>query len=223
MEKSKKSVNKLDINFILNDDSENKNASHYRLKSELAVNKELLSSSSFTKNSLLLIGKAYGVKLTLRQKRGEMAKTLNEKIEHAEVMPFPIELSHSTSRSASEQQEPTDITIVSTNIDEPEPSTAASSTVQEKKLTAKGRKVTCKRTYPQTRKGKGKGKSKRSRTKELDDTCTICNQPYSEGDDIICCDTCQSWFDRHCTKLDSDELWNHYQQEDVHFDCPLCQ
>jgi hypothetical protein len=41
-----------------------------------------LSSSSFTKNSLLLIGKAYGVKLTLRQKRGEMAKTLNEKIEH---------------------------------------------------------------------------------------------------------------------------------------------
>jgi hypothetical protein len=71
-------------------------------------------------------------------------------------------LSHSTSRSASEQQEPTDITIVSTNIDEPEPSTAASSTVQEKKLTAKGRKVTCKRTYPQTRKGKGKGKSKRS-------------------------------------------------------------
>jgi hypothetical protein len=86
-------------------------------------------------------------------------------------MPFPIELSHSTSRSASEQQEPTDITIVSTNIDEPEPSTAASSTVQEEKLTAKGRKVTCKRTYPQTRKGKGKGKSKRSRTKELDDTC----------------------------------------------------
>ena len=82
MEKSKKSVKKLDINFILNDDSENKNASHYRLKSELAVNKELLSSSSFTKNSLLLIGKAYGVKLTLRQKRGEMAKTLNEKIEH---------------------------------------------------------------------------------------------------------------------------------------------
>jgi hypothetical protein len=71
--------------------------------------------------------KDYGVKLTLRQKRGEMAKTLNEKIEHAEVMPFPIELSHSTSRSASEQQEPTDITIVSTNIDEPEPSTAASS------------------------------------------------------------------------------------------------
>jgi hypothetical protein len=55
MEKSKKSVKKLDINFILNDDSENKNASHYRLKSELAVNKELLSSSSFTKNSLLLI------------------------------------------------------------------------------------------------------------------------------------------------------------------------
>jgi hypothetical protein len=46
-----------------------------------------------------------------------MAKTLNDKIEHAEVMPFPIELSHSTSRSASEQQEPTDITIVSTNID----------------------------------------------------------------------------------------------------------
>jgi hypothetical protein len=41
MEKSKKSVKKLDINFILNDDSENKNASHYRLKSELAVNKEL--------------------------------------------------------------------------------------------------------------------------------------------------------------------------------------
>ena len=77
MEKSKKSVKKLDINFILNDDSENN-----RLKSELAVNKELLSSSSFTKNSLLLIGKAYGVKLTLRQKRGEMAKTLNEKIEH---------------------------------------------------------------------------------------------------------------------------------------------
>jgi hypothetical protein len=37
----------------------------------------------------------------------------------------------SESRSASEQQEPTDITIVSTNIDEPEPSTAASSTVQE--------------------------------------------------------------------------------------------
>jgi hypothetical protein len=180
-----------------------------------------LSSSSFTKNSLLLIGKAYGVKLTLRQKRGEMAKTLNEKIEHAEAMPFPIELSHSTSRSASEQQEPTDITIVSTNIDEPEPSTAASSTVQEEKLTAKGRKVTCKRTYPQTH--KGKGKSKRSRTKELDDTCTICNQPYSEGDDIICCDTCQSWFDRHCAKLDSDELRKHYQQEDAHFDCPLCQ
>jgi hypothetical protein len=45
---------------------------HYILKSELAVNKELLSSSSFTKNSLLLIGKAYGVKLTLRQKRGEI-------------------------------------------------------------------------------------------------------------------------------------------------------
>jgi hypothetical protein len=34
MEKSKKSVKKLDINFILTDDSENKNASHYRLKSE---------------------------------------------------------------------------------------------------------------------------------------------------------------------------------------------
>jgi hypothetical protein len=47
---------------------------------------------------------SYGVKLTLRQKRSEMAKTLNEKIEHAEVMPFPIELSHSTSRSASEQR-----------------------------------------------------------------------------------------------------------------------
>jgi hypothetical protein len=83
MEKSKKSVKKLDINFILNHDSENN-----RLKSELAVNKELLSSSSFTKNSLLLIEKAYGVKLTLRQKRGEMAKTLNETIEHAEAMPF---------------------------------------------------------------------------------------------------------------------------------------
>jgi hypothetical protein len=91
-----------------------------------------------TKNSLLLIGKAYGVKLTLRQKRGEMAKTLNEKIEHAEAMPFPIELSHSTSRSASEQQEPTDITIVSTNIDEPEPSTAS-------KFNCSGRKIDCKR------------------------------------------------------------------------------
>jgi hypothetical protein len=43
----------------------------------------------------------------------------------------------------------------------------------------------------------------------------------SEGDDIICCDTCQSWFERHCAKLDSDALWNHYQQEDVHFDCPF--
>jgi hypothetical protein len=39
MEKSKKSVKKLDINFILNDDSENN-----RLKSELAVN--LFSSAS---------------------------------------------------------------------------------------------------------------------------------------------------------------------------------
>jgi hypothetical protein len=97
-----------------------------------------------------LIGKAYGVKLTLRQKRGEMAKTLNEKIEHAEAMPFPIELSHSTSRSASEQQEPTDITIVSTNIDEPEPSTAASSTVQEETFGSKTHHCLASRSAYQT-------------------------------------------------------------------------
>jgi hypothetical protein len=99
----------------------------------------------------------------------------------------------------------------------------ASSTVTRGTKRGKGKSAGNKEKCPAKR--KGKVTKRKSSHKNIENSCSICSRVYIEGsgDDWILCDTCDSWFDRHCAGLDHDELWNHYTETNRHYDCPLCQ
>lgn len=57
------------MQFIKEDKSEGKAVSHLRLKSELTNNKNFLLEKSFKKKDLLLLCKAYKVKVSAKKRR----------------------------------------------------------------------------------------------------------------------------------------------------------
>ena len=69
-QKSHKNVKTFNMQFIKEDKSEGKAVSHLRLKSELTNNKNFLVEKSFTKKDLLLLCKAYKVKVSAKKKEG---------------------------------------------------------------------------------------------------------------------------------------------------------
>ncbi|CAC5421055.1 unnamed protein product [Mytilus coruscus] len=92
MQKSLKSVKKLDMKFIIDDNSSDKSASHFRLKSELVTQESIFKDSTFTKAQLQTLGKAYGVTLLSKLKKEDMAKELASAINQAQCVQFPNEL-----------------------------------------------------------------------------------------------------------------------------------
>lgn len=99
MQKSSRSVRKLDMKFIL-DDFSDMSASHYRLKSKLLTHGNMLKD--FTKVQLKTLGKAYGITILSKLKKEDMARELASAINEADCMPFPDELNCSTSIQPSE-------------------------------------------------------------------------------------------------------------------------
>ncbi|KAL4234215.1 hypothetical protein ACF0H5_005868 [Mactra antiquata] len=57
-----------------------------------------------------------------------------------------------------------------------------------------------------------------------DDTfCSKCNKLYVAGNDWICCDSCNKWFDRKCAGLSNAFKWKKISKESVNFYCPNYQ
>ena len=74
----------------IRDKSEGKAVSHLRLKSELTNNKNFLVEKSFTKTDLLLLCKAYKVKVSAQKKKdqinSELVKIILQKIAYLHLV-----------------------------------------------------------------------------------------------------------------------------------------
>jgi hypothetical protein len=80
------------MQFIKEDKSEGKAVSHLRLKSELTNNKNFLVEKSFTKKDLLLLCKAYKVKVSAQKKKDQINSELVKIILQNDCIPAPSEL-----------------------------------------------------------------------------------------------------------------------------------
>ena len=80
------------MQFIKEDKSEVKAVSHLRLKSELTNNKNFLVEKSFTKKDLLLLCKAYKVKVSAKKKKDQINSELVKIILQNDCIPASSEL-----------------------------------------------------------------------------------------------------------------------------------
>lgn len=89
LEKSKKTQHKIYFSFICQDSSENKLASHLKLKSECLLNAKFYMN--FTKKELHFLTEAYGCKVSQRKSKEEIGTVLSQKLQQS---------SHSQSRNS---------------------------------------------------------------------------------------------------------------------------
>ena len=114
LEKSKTKSKHLDLEFLQKDDSENKQAFHLRLKSELLQGLEVLDKQ-FKKADLIKLCHAYDIKIADTKKKGEFVEALSEKILKCESVPYP-QLLHTLNKvsvtvtSSTEQPGPSSYT-----------------------------------------------------------------------------------------------------------------
>ncbi|XP_041378670.1 uncharacterized protein LOC121390864 [Gigantopelta aegis] len=197
----------LDFKFIIDDTSKKKNASHYRLKSEVVQNRQFFSNCNFNKQQLQLLAKAYGVHFLSKANKSNIAMLLSDAILNSDHTFIPM---YEVLTTCASQSNP-----VFVGNQEPLPSTS-----RQHSDNLKTRHTISKPTSSIT-KAKGKKRKVSKKSNSLS-TCTSCDLPYVESDDWICCDVCLSWFHRCCAGLDDDDVWRHYSEHDVPFMCPLC-
>lgn len=94
MEKSKKTQQNIDFAFISQDSSENKLASHLKLKSECLLNTKFYMN--FTKKELHLLTEAYGCKVSQRKSKEEIGSIFTQKLQQCSKIPNPEILNATT-------------------------------------------------------------------------------------------------------------------------------
>lgn len=199
------------------DNSENKEASILRLKSELLQNDKFLNENAFTKKDLILLCQTLKLQVKPQQKKDEIISVVVRGILETQNVNLPGEMQ-------DEQAGPSGINLTSSVVPAPDPapldpvSSAQSGPVKRKSNRTSGKG---KGKY----KGKGKGKRKKTseETQETDEKCVICNLAYSDGEEWICCDVCSLWYHRDCAQLQDDNEWHRLSEEGQPFVCPMCQ
>jgi len=101
-ERSKKCSKAFDMQFLREDKSVGKSVTHLRLKCELINNDKFLLEKSFTKKDLLLLCKAYDLKVAAKKKNDFINSRLVETICKSNSVPFPNELGSSIVSEVSE-------------------------------------------------------------------------------------------------------------------------
>jgi hypothetical protein len=97
MEKSKKTQKNIDFAFIKQDLSDNKLASHLKLKSECLINSKFYMN--FTKRELQTLAESYGCKVSQRKSKDEIGSILSQKIQQCSTIPNPTILNASVQTS----------------------------------------------------------------------------------------------------------------------------
>ena len=100
-EKCKKGE-QISIKFIEMDATENKEGSHLRLKLNCLENSNYFNNKDYTKNDLLKLCDAYGIKVSKTWKKDQIARILRENILAAQHMSNPVIFSNAIASTSEE-------------------------------------------------------------------------------------------------------------------------
>ena len=205
------------MKFFTEDNSENKEVSILRLKSEILRNEKFLNENSFTKKDLLLLCQTLKLKVNPQLKKDEVIAVVVKGILETQTDKIPVEM-HAEQPGPSGIN-PTPVMMPTSDPAPSEPVSSVQTAPAKRKSKGASGKGKCK--------GKGKGKGKKSKrieetSEETDDKCVICNLAYSDGEEWICCDVCLLWYHRDCAQLQDDCEWQRLSEEGEQFICPMC-